>query len=375
MRTTSSIGFYCRQSKKDKKGYAPIEMSIDLNGDRKFINLPRKEKPEDFNKKRKSQDLQSYLDLMHQQINQIQTDLIRYGMPVTTENLREYLRTGGFKPYSISNLFEEFLKMYHKRIGLDLTQGSYRKYELVAEQFLSQVNKDAEVATINCSTVQNFYIYLQGKYDTATSSSYIAKLKTIIQYGIDNDKLRINPFQNLKVKRAKKEIDFLTEEEINKLDITLENQSLQRVLDCFKFQIYSGLAWVDMEKLTPEDIKEDNGSYYIYKNRVKTGVPYTAVLLPPAIEILKKYNYHLPVISNQKMNTYLKQIMVLVGIDHKLTTHLGRKTYGHIMLNKYSQRMEVVAKLLGHSSAKTTAKYYCEVGKDTILKEVTEAIK
>ena len=70
------------------------------------------------------------------------------------------------------------------------------------------------------------------------------------------------------------------------------------------------------------------------------------------------------------MNTYLKQVMVIAGIDHKLTTHLGRKTYGHILLNS-GVRLEVVAKNLGHSSSKTTAKYYAEVTTDTIINEVT----
>ena len=358
-RTTSSISFYCRESKRNKNGLSPVEVSIIINGERKFINLPIKYNPIEFNRSRQPKEIIEAIDAWR----------------ITTETLRKYVRTGGFQPYTIKDLFSDYLKILKSRIGIDLTSGAYRKYELTSELFLNEVDGEQEVTNITPSVIQQFYISLQKKYNTATSASYIAKTKTFIQFGLDNNKLKINPFQGLKVHREKKVIDYLTEDEINKIkQAEIDNDCLNNVRDAFLMQVYSGLAYIDLEHLTKEDIKiTEEGTHYIQKDRVKTGVQYTSVILPDGIEILKKHNYKLKVISNQKMNIYLKQVMNLAGITHNLTTHLGRKTYGHILLNK-GVRLEVVAKALGHSNSKTTAKYYAEVMSNTVVNEIVQSV-
>lgn len=371
-RTTFNLNFYCRKSKTDKNGVAPLELSININQKRCFINLPYKAKPEDFNRKRKPTELQEYLNITMSNIQTILTDMAKYGVPVTAENLRAYLRTGGFKPYTIEDLFSEYLNMVKDRVDVDITYASYVKYSKVCELFYGFVDKKQEVTTITPALIQRFYIFLQKQYNSGTSASYISKIKTVIMFGMDNDRIRINPFQGLKVHREKKPIDYLTNDEITALkEAKIDNESLSAVRDAFLLQVYSGLSYIDLEHLRKEDIKIlEDGTHYIQKQRVKTGVEYTAIILKDGIDILKKNNYQLKVISNQKMNLYLKQVMTLAGIDHKLTTHLGRKTYGHILLNS-GVRLEVVAKNLGHSSSKTTAKFYAEVTTDTIINEVT----
>ena len=374
-RTTFNCNIYCRESKKAKNGYAPLELSIIINQKRCFINLPYKAIPEEFNRKRRPRELQEYVNITMGNIQGILTEMARYGVPVTTDNLRQYLRSGGFRPYTIKDLFDDYLKLVRDRVGVDITSASYVKYVKVCDLFRDYIDQGQEVTAITPAVIQGFYTSLQKKYNTATSASYIAKIKTVIMFGRDNDKIKINPFQGLKVHREKKRIDYLTEEEIDKLKNTvINNKSLDDVRDAFLLQVYSGLSYIDLEHLRKEDIRiTDDGTHYIQKERVKTGVTYTTVILPDGIDILKKHNYQLRVISNQKMNTYLKQIMELSGINHNLTTHLGRKTFGHILLNK-GIRLEVVAKNLGHSSTRTTAKYYAEVTTSTIIDEVKKAL-
>lgn len=375
-RSTFNINIYCRQSKADKAGLAPLELSIMINQKRCFINLPYKANPTDFNKKRKPKELQEYINITMGNVNNILAEMARYGIPVTAENLRGYLKTGGFKTYKIKNLFEDYLKLYKERVDVDITLSSFVKYKKVTELFTNFIDVNKEVTEITPAVIQQFYTLLQKKYNSATSASYIAKIKTIIVFAIDNGHLKINPFQGLKIKRERKVIDYLNDDEIKALKMAkIENSSLAAVRDAFLMQVYSGLSYIDLEHLTKEDIKIlQDGTHYIHKQRIKTGVAYTSVILPEGVEILKRNNYQLKVISNQKMNTYLKQVMVIAKINHTLTTHLGRKTYGHILLNK-GVRMEVVAKNLGHSNVKTTARYYAEVTTDTIINEVTAALK
>ena len=375
MRTTFNLNIYCRQSKAAKNGYAPLELSIIINGKRCFINLPYKAIPSEVNRKRKPKELQEYINVTMANITKLLTDMAKNDIPLTTNNLRNVIQTGGVQSYTVERLFKDYLALLKKRVGIDLTSGAYRKYELVMELFFNHMDKNKEVTEITPSVIQSFYISLQSQYNNTTSASYIAKTKTFIQYGLDNDKIKINPFQSLKVKREKKKIDYLSEQELSLLSTThIENDCLNAVRNAFLLQCYSGLSYIDLEHLTENDIQiTENGTHYIHKQRVKTGVDYTAVILQQGIQILKNNNYKLKIISNQKMNLYLKQVMVLCNINHNLTTHLGRKTYGHILLNS-GVRMETVAKALGHSNSKTTAKYYAEVESNTVIQEIVQSL-
>ena len=127
-----------------------------------------------------------------------------------------------------------------------------------------------------------------------------------------------------------------------------------------------------MEKLSPSDFQQTtDGQYFIHDSRRKTGITYTAVILPEGVEILKKYNFKLPMISNQKMNLYLKTIQNLIGLQKPLYTHIARHTYATRCLNK-GIRLEVVAKMLGHSTTKLT-QHYAKLIQSSILAEVQEA--
>lgn len=372
MRTTFATNFYCRNSKRTATNVSPVELSIIINGERKFINLPWKENPEEFNKKRQPQHIQNLVREWNKKIDECIADLLAEGTPLTVDTLRESLRTGGTRSYTIRNCFEEYLKTLKKRVGIDMTHGAYRKYELTMELFFKYTNPDNEITTVTPALISDFYADLNRSYQPNSSASYMAKTKTFIKYAMDNGKLKINPFQSVKVKREKKQIEYLTEEEIEKIINTpMSTTALERVRDTFVLQIFCGLAYVDMEALKEEDIKENNGVYYIEKKRVKTGIPYTAVILPKGVEMLKKYNFKMPIISNQKTNSALKAIARECGIDRNIYSHIGRKTYGNLLLNGYKDikpvSLEVTAMCLGHSNPKTTLKYYASVHTETVL--------
>ena len=117
----------------------------------------------------------------------------------------------------------------------------------------------------------------------------------------------------------------------------------------------------------------EDGQYYIHDKRNKTGVFYTAVILEQGVEILKKYHFKLPIIGNHKLNVYLKTIRDLCGIDKPIFSHVARHTYATRCLNR-GIRLEVVAKLLGHSTTRIT-QHYAKLLKDNILNEVKDAFE
>lgn len=101
MRTTQSINFYCRDSKKNKAGLAPVELGICLNGQRRFINLPLKFQPEDFNKKKQPKEIAEAVEAFRVKINQYMVDMVNNGLPLTTDGLRSIIQTGGIQTYTI----------------------------------------------------------------------------------------------------------------------------------------------------------------------------------------------------------------------------------------------------------------------------------
>ena len=205
--------------------------------------------------------------------------------------------------------------------------------------------------------------------------AFCQRVKTIVQFGIDNGKIKINPFSGIRLRRGEKSVQFLSEEEVDKIRTTdFHNESLNRVRDLFVFQAASGLSYTDMAKLVPTDFQvTEDGQYYIHDKRNKTGVFYTAVILEQGVEILKKYHFKLPIIGNHKLNVYLKAIRDLCGIDKPIFSHVARHTYATRCLNR-GIRLEVVAKLLGHRTTRIT-QHYAKLLQNNILNEVKDAFE
>lgn len=374
MRNTFSYQFYCRPSKANKKGLAHVELGITVNGTRLFINLPYRCNPSDFNKKKRPKEIEEYLSAQRLVLQKVLTDLAENNLPVTSENLRNYYRTGGVKSYTVEDLFNEYLTILKQRVGKTLTQGVYRKYELVRDLFYEGFDPKQEVSAITNSVVRHYFAVLDGKYDNSTSVGYKTKFKAIIVFGMDNNKIKINPFQGIKITKEKKPIDYLTEEEIRLLvETPIENESLSRVRDAAVFQLASGLSFADVAALRPEDIQEEGGVFFVAKNRVKTGTPFCAPILCEGVEVLMRNNGQPPkVISNQKYNLYLKSLQTICGIKTNLHSHIFRHTYCTRLLNKRVS-IKTISKAAGHANSKVTEYFYAHLEDKTVLNEVAAA--
>lgn len=360
MRTTFNINFVCRQSKVTKSGKAPVEMSIIINGKRVYLTLPRKESPKDFQKlvtSKRQNELKEYLEVMYQKVLQAQTILMMQGQVVNPQSIKEYIQNGCSTSYTIEDLFVEYLKILKKRVGINLTAAVYRKYEIVRDLFYQHISNTKQVKEITKSVISDFYAELNKKYESTTSAAMMVKLKTIIVFAVDNGKLGCNPFNGIKISKRTKEVEYLTEQELDAIKSKSFNERLSKVRDLFLFQCFTGLAYVDMANLSKEDFQVNEiGQYYIKKSRVKTGISFLTVLLDEAAEIAKRYNFELPVLSNQKYNSYLKEIKDVCNIKKELHTHIGRHTAATYLLNK-GVPLETVAKMLGHSNIKQTQHY------------------
>lgn len=371
MRTTQSFCFYCRESKKNKQGYAPVELSIIINQKRVLINLPLKYTPEDFNRKRQPDFIRQAIDEYRVKLNTYMVEMLQNNIPITASNLRDILRSGGVKTYTVESLFNDHIALLSLRTNKEVVD----KYIRVRELFYAYYGKDKELSSITPSVIEGFYCYINKGRKESTTGGMMTKLKTVFKFALANGHMKIDPFQNIKITKGKSRHEYLTEEELKRLvETPLPLERLDKVRDIAVLSASTGLAYIDLCNLTMEDISRKDDLWYINKTRHKTGIEYTTVVLPEGRKVIEKYNGIPSIPSNQKLNAYIKEIQVLCNIDKPLHFHLMRKTFATLMLNR-GVRMDVVAKLLGHSTPTLTAKLYTHVHNETILNEVGNAVR
>lgn len=371
MRTTFNISYYCRESKANKSGLSPLELSIAINGERLFINLPIKFYAKEFNKKRRPQHIQNIVNEYHIIVNQLICDIMANGLPITSAVLREYLKTGGNKNYTVDMLVDKYLTNLRKKTNED----GYRKYELVGN-YLKQELGNKQIISITNGDMIDIYDRLKQTYLLATASGKMVKIKSIFQYGVDNNILRVNPCNGIKISKGTSTIKYLSVEDMDKikqLDLC-DIERLDKVRDLLLFQSSTGVAYADLVNFDSSMINKVNDVWVYTNNRKKTGIEFTSVILPIGMKILEKYDGKLPLISNQKYNSYLKEIQRLAGIRFNLTTHILRKTYATRLLNA-GINISIVAKTLGHSNTIITQKTYAKTTNNYIVNEIGNAIK
>lgn len=373
-----NISYYCRPAKANKKGLAPIQMSIILNGKRVFISLPRKENPEVFKKilsSKKPHDLKDYLDATTTTLNKAMTEILSSGQPITLKNLTDFYKTGGVQSYSLRNLFEDYIKIIEKKV--DIKEDSKTRYRIVKDEFFAFMEEriDNEVNSLTLGVIMDFRNSLLKTNKEGTVGRKLTFLKAYFNYGFNEGKIKTNPFGSYKITKPKPKIQYLNDAEIQKLSKKkFSTERLERVRDLFLIQASTGLAYVDLAELRADDIVEIGGQLVIDKNRVKTGVEFTAVILPMGKKLLEKYGYNLPMLTNQKYNAYLKEIGDICGIKTHLTTHVARRTYATHLLNS-GVRVELVSKSLGHTKTSTTLSHYAHIDLKSMVKEIGKKIK
>ena len=372
-----SVNFYCRTSKIGKDGLAPVEMGVNVNGNRFFCNLPHRAEPKLFTKmfnQRQPNELREYLNALEVTMRNYEYKLVKEGKQVCAQAFKEFVRNGFTSPTeNIGYLLDQFHSYIDEK---GISKGVVRKYELVTELFLEKTHLTREdfLESITKGKVRDFAEWVCRNYKPSTASGMLTKLKGVFIYAEENRFLDKNPFAGYKIKKVETNVETISEEEYRRLltiDLT-ETPRLERVRDLFCFSCGTGIAYADTQKLQPSDFKlNENGQYYIRKGRCKTNVEYTVVVMPEALEIAKKYAFSLPRISNQKANDYLKPLQEKCGISVNLTFHKARHYYCRELLNKFHFSYEIAAKCMGHNSTKQT-RHYGKVFAETVFSAFAE---
>ena len=383
MNTKLSILFYIKRAKTTSQGKSPIYLRVTVDSKRTEFSIKRfvethkwsSEQNKMKGNSEESRTLNTYLDILKSRIYEIQKDLIHSGKEVNGESIKNILLGIDERKRMLIPIFQEHNNRMEALLGKEYAKGTLTRYKTCfshIKEFLKwKFNvSDIEITEIDHAFISDFEFFLRTEKSCANNSAvkYIKNFGKIIRICLANKWLTYDPFLCYDSKFVEVKRDFLDEQELfNLANKEFEIERIAQVRDIFLFSCYTGLAYIDTKNLKRSNIGVGiDGNKWIFTSRQKTKTQSNIPLLLQAEEIIEKYKAHphcgvsgslLPVLSNQKMNSYLKEIADLCQIKKELTFHIARHTFATTITLSNGVPIESVSKMLGHKSIKTTQHY------------------
>lgn len=380
MKSTFRTLFYLRKNQPRRDGTAPIMVKVTVNGKSVQFNSKVNIHPTNWDSRvgkaigrsKEVMDSNASLDKLRVAIlKSYDKQLEEYGY-VIPEKIRNQvlgLEKGAKTLIEFIDLHNE---QYANRIGINTTRTTFVRYQLMKQRVqdflkLKYNLSDIPLRDLTPVVLENFYLYLRKECNCENNSSMktMQRLRKIVYFAKNMGEAMADPFQSFRVHFESVDREVLTEEEIHMIyHKEFISGRLEQVRDIFIFSCFTGLSYIDMANLTDEDIKEAfDGNLWIMTKRQKTNVNSNIRLLDIPKAILEKYKGKqkngkcLPVVSNQKMNEYLKEIATICGITKTVTCHVARHSFATSIALSNGVPIESVSKMLGHTSIRTTQIY------------------
>jgi site-specific recombinase XerD len=383
MNKTFNLLFFIKKNKIRTNGTAPIYLRITIDGKAADIAAKRYIDPQKWDVKahkavgnsQEAKTLNVYLKTLEQQVYDSHYLMLKEEHDVTSESLKSKLLGTDVSTRMLIPIFQDHNDKVEALVGQDFAPGTLERYKTSlkhTQEFLIWKYKtsDIDITKIDHAFIMDYDFWLRSvrKCANNTAVKYIKNFKKIIRLCMANGWLSKDPFLRYKAKLKVVERPYLTKEEIQTIyEKEFASDRLIQVRDIFLFSCYTGLAYVDVKKLTKSNVNIGiDGDQWIFTHRQKTDTSTRVPLLPLAQELILKYEDHpecvnsnvlFPVLSNQKMNSYLKEIVNVCGINKDLTFHIARHTFATTVTLSNGVPIESVSKMLGHTNIKTTQHY------------------
>lgn len=388
------IRFILVSNRKNRRGLCPINCRITFNKARKDFSTGSFIDPNHWNsKKQKLLETSDQYETINLQLSLIKNKISKAFLVLQVKEIdfdvndiyNHYKGKPIKREMGIMEIFDLHNERMLKLVGKEIVMATYTRYLLVKRHLKSFVywkfkasNRPLKSLNLNFVAELEYYLKTEKNMQQITLNKIIQRFRKVIKLAIGNDYLSKDPFILYKVKTVKKEIVFLSSNELNRLEKkTFDIERLQIIKDCFIFCCYSGLAFKEMSNLRKDNIEKGNDGFsWIKITRQKTNKTVSIPILPKAQEIIDTYTTKdndriLPEISNQRFNAYLKEIAAVVGITKNLTHHVARKTFASTVLLLNDVPMEIVSELLGHSTMVITQQSYGKI----VQKKVSDEMK
>ena len=362
-----------------------IYARITLNGKRVNISLKQKVDIDSWDPKRQkvkgngkiAREMNLFLDEIKSSLVQCYRDLKTEFRVLTAQLIKARFLGEDKKVHSLRDIIE----FHNEKMASKLCAKTLCHYKTSQKYVLAYVvdeyeSKDRHLQDLDYAFVLGFENFLrsyqpkhyQGKIGNNAVMKHIQRLRKMVTLAYHMEWIERDPFVKFKPSLEKREREFLTDLELESIEnLTPSIERLEIVKDLFVFSCYTGISYGDIMKLSPDNIVLGiDGNRWLMAIRNKTGTPFKMPLLPTVESIIEKYKNHprtqysgsiMPNISNQRLNSYLKEIADLCGITKNLTFHMARHTFATTVTLSNGVPIETVSKLLGHTKLATTQIY------------------
>jgi Site-specific recombinase XerD len=380
MKTTFNVLFFLKRDKLKKNGSVPLMCRITVDGNETRFSMKTDIDPGLWDVKSgkmsgrsaKAVEVNALLENTKSVLNRIYHQELERMQSVTAEKVKNIFLGINTKQQTLIELFKKHNADVKCLVGKSKSKATYQKYEVTLKHVSNFIRNryslsDIPFAEINYMFISDFetFLMIDCQCNSNTTAKFMQFFKRIILIARNNGWMLHDPFANYKIRLNKVDRGYLTKEELEciiKKKISIPR--LEYVRDIFIFSCFTGLAYIDVFNLSEENIRTSfDGNLWIMTKRQKTNVNSNIPLLEVPKMILEKYKGKLPkgkilpVLSNQKMNSYLKEIGDLCEIKKNLTFHLARHTFATTITLSQGVPIETVSKMLGHTNIKTTQIY------------------
>jgi site-specific recombinase XerD len=374
---------------------ALVYVRVTVNGARAEISIKRSVDRDRWDaaanrvrgNKEDAREINTLLDNTILKLNKIYNKLLENDKVITARKIKDIYLGKDETKKTLLEAFIDHNQMMASRVGVDFSRSTYTRYTTTKDHVTAFLKHRYNLEDINLQQLQysfitdlEHFLKVVRKCNHNSTLKYIRNFRKIINLAVKNDWLDKDLFKAYQVKLKDTKRTFLNKEELIRIEqkpIAIER--LDNVRDVFVFCCYTGLSYVDVEKLTERQVvKGLDGEDWINVERTKTGTPSNIPILPKAKKLLMKYANNaeclntgrlLPVISNQKMNAYLKELATLCDIEKKLTFHAARHTFATTVTLSNGIPLETVSAMLGHKNLRTT-QIYAKVVQEKISKDM-----
>jgi site-specific recombinase XerD len=360
---------------------APIYIRITVNGQRidqsiqRYVEVTRWAAGRVRGNSVEVRQMNVYLDTLTAKVLKLEREMVQDGQVITVESFREKWMGIQERPRMLMIIFQQHNDQLAALIGKEFSPATLERYNTSRDHTKAFLQwkygiDDIDIKRLNYEFVSDYEFWLktQRNCNHNTAIKYISNFRKIINICIRRGWLQKDPFLGSKMTKHEVERDFLIEDELQAITSKdFGTERLNHVRDIFVFSCFTGLAYADVQKLKRSEVARGiDGDYWIFTSRQKTETASRIPLLPTAVDILEKYKDYpacvnsgkaLPVLSNQKMNAYLKEIADVCKIHKSLTFHIARHTFATTVTLSNGVPMESVSKMLGHKNLKTTQHY------------------
>lgn len=373
---------YNRKKQLNKQGTALVQVEALLNQRKVYFRTNLYLKPEHWNSRNaqvdnhpQAHDLNSMLFEFVLHLQAIELSLWKRGIPVTLSLLKDAIKKD--KPVNVT--FPVFAKIYVQESD---RKRSTKENLMTTITVLQEFRPGLDFKDITYTFLKEFEAYLREKGNSVnTIAKHLRQLRTLVNEAINQGYIHADayPFRKYKIKQERGRHEFLTPDELRKLEnLNVEDKKLRHVLDAFLFCCYVGLRFSDFCQLTASNFIKINGKKWLHFKSIKTGVeirlPLHLLFEGKALAILDRYNIEdfSNFGSNSEVNKCLVQIASLARIKKHITYHTARHTCATLLVHQ-GVPITTVQKLLGHTSVRTT-EVYSEVLSNTIIRDL-KAVK